>query len=87
MALMTDQRFAYENERRARQGRPPRPYNPRFLDAVTTSYTKLRHAELDFLKSIEEAIAAGVPLRDIESRTGVSRTTLSRGVTAHWHTY
>jgi hypothetical protein len=84
---MTDEQLAYENERRARQGRPPRPYNPKFLRAVTTKYGELRAAEIDFLKSIDDAIAAGVPLRDIESRTGVSRTTLSRGVTAHWHTY
>jgi hypothetical protein len=84
---MTDDQLAYVNERRARQGRPPRPYNPKFLRAVTTEYDKLRAAELDFLRSIDAAIAAGVPLREIESRTGISRTTLSRGVTPHWHTY
>lgn len=84
---MTDKQLTHENERRARQGRPPRPYDPKFLSAVTTKYGKLRAAEIDFLKSIEAAIAAAVPLRDIESRTGVSRTTLSRGVTPHWHTY
>lgn len=73
------------NERRARQGRPPRSYNPEVLDVVLSAYSELRRAERTFLQEIDKAKGAGVPLRDLESRTGISRSTLARGPVAHWH--
>jgi DNA invertase Pin-like site-specific DNA recombinase len=84
---MIDEQLAHENERRARQGRPPRPYNPTFLEKVTKKHIAAWKAEADFLKAIDDAIAAGVPLRDIESRTGISRTSLSRGLSPRWSKY
>jgi hypothetical protein len=67
---MTDEQLAYESERRARQGRPPRPYNPKFLSAIYTKYNELRVAERAFLKSIDDAIASGVPLRTSRAEPG-----------------
>ncbi len=84
---MTPEHRQYEDERRARHGRPPRPYDPAVLDEVRRAYSDVRHAEDAFLVKIDEAITEGVPLRDLESVTGISRSRLSRGPTAYWHTF
>jgi hypothetical protein len=84
---MTENERWIDDERRARLGRPPRPYDPTHVDTVLQAYNVVRSAEGRFLGAIEQAIAGGVPLRDLESLTGISRTTLSRGPKPHWHTY